>query len=202
MIVGPDAKGQTMIRRRTPVRRGVAAVEFAFVTMLFVVPLVIGVWEVGRLIQVQQIVSNAAREGARIGAQAVTLQNGVRTQIKTSASTPSVKSAVYQSLYAAGLTGLRESDVAVTFAFTSGRTTDYVPAPSDPPGTNFPAGSMPPDPCYGDKGQSFTVSVSIPWDKVRWVNIGLLRPAAVSYTVTWQMLIDERFTLTDTLPSW
>ena len=192
-----------MTRRRTPpTRRGVAAVEFAFVTMLFVVPLIIGVWEVGRLIQVQQIVSNAAREGARLGAQAVTLHNGVRTQIKTTASTPSVKSVVYQHLYAAGLTNLQMSDVTVAFAFTSGRTTDYVPTSGDPPGTNYPIGSMPPDPCYGDKGQSFTVHVSIPWDKVRWINMGLLRPTAVAYTATWQMLIDERFTLPDTLPSW
>jgi Flp pilus assembly protein TadG len=191
-----------MIRRRTPDRRGVAAVEFAFVTMLFIVPLIIGVWEVGRLIQVQQIVSNAAREGARLGAQAVTLHNGVRTQIKTTASTPSVKSVVYQHMYAAGLTNLEMADVTVTFAFTSGRTTDYVPTASDPPGTNYPIGSMPPDPCYGDKGQSFTVSVSIPWDKVRWINMGLLRPTTVTYTATWQMLIDERFTLPDTLPSW
>jgi Flp pilus assembly protein TadG len=191
-----------MILRRTPARRGVAAVEFGFVTMLFVVPLIIGVWEVGRLIQVQQIVSNAAREGARLGAQAVTLQNGVRTQIKTTASTPSVKSVVYQYLYASGLTNLQMSDVTVTFAFTSGRTTDYVPTASDPGGTSYPIGSMPPDPCYGDKGQSFTVFVSIPWDKVRWINLGLLNPTTVDFTATWQMLIDERFTLTDTLPTW
>jgi len=191
-----------MIRRRTPARRGVAAVEFAFVTMLFIVPLILGVWEVGRLIQVQQIVSNAAREGARMAAQAATMQNGVTAQIKVTASTPSVKSVVYQHMYAAGLTNLQMSDVTVTFAFTSGRTTDYVPTVTDPPGTNYPAGSMPPEPCYGDKGQSFTVSVSIPWDKVRWINMGLVRPTTVDYTATWQMLIDERFTLNPILPSW
>src|SRR4051812_10728900 len=168
-----------MNRRRTPARRGVAAVEFAFVTMLFVVPLILGVWEVGRLIQVQQIVSNAAREGARMAAQASTMQNGIPNQIKVTASTPSVKSVIYQHMYAAGLTNLAMGDVTVTFAFTSGRTTDYVPAAVDPPGTNYPAGSMPPEPCYGDKGQSFTVSVSIPWDKVRWINMGLLHPTTV-----------------------
>lgn len=195
-----------MIRRRMPVRpparRGVAAVEFAFVTMLFVVPLIIGVWEVGRLIQVQQIVSNAAREGARLASQAVTLQNGVPTQIKTTASTPSVKSVVYQHLYAAGLTNLVMADVTVNFTFTSGRTSDYVPTAADPTGTSYPAGSTPPDPCYGDKGQAFVVRVSIPWNKVRWINMGLLNPTNVEYYASWQMLIDERFTLNPVLPTW
>lgn len=191
-----------MIRRRSPARRGVAAIELAFVTWLFVIPLMIGVWEVGRLIQVQQIVANAAREGARLASQAVTLQNGVPTQIKTTTTTPSVKGAVYQHLYAAGLTNLALSDVTVTFTFTSSRNTDYVPVAADPGGTSYPAGSLPPDPCYGEKSQSFVVYVSIPWDKVRWLNMGLVNPTTVTYYASWQMLIDERFTLNPVLPSW
>jgi Flp pilus assembly protein TadG len=45
-------------------RRGVAAVELAFVLTFIFVPLIFGVWEVGRLVQVQQIVNNSVREGA------------------------------------------------------------------------------------------------------------------------------------------
>ncbi len=45
-------------------RRGVAAVEFAVVS-LFLVPLLIGLWEVGRLVEVQQYLNNAAREAGR-----------------------------------------------------------------------------------------------------------------------------------------
>jgi Flp pilus assembly protein TadG len=48
-------------------RRGVAAVEFA-VLAPFLVALLVGIWEVGRLVEVHQLVSNAAREGARQGA--------------------------------------------------------------------------------------------------------------------------------------
>jgi hypothetical protein len=44
--------------------RGAAAVEFALV-LPFLVLLLVGVWEVGRMIQLQQILANAAREGAR-----------------------------------------------------------------------------------------------------------------------------------------
>lgn len=46
-------------------RRGVAAVEFAFVLSLLLLPLLVGIWEVGRMVQMQQVLTNAAREGAR-----------------------------------------------------------------------------------------------------------------------------------------
>jgi Flp pilus assembly protein TadG len=45
-------------------RNGVAAVEFA-VLIPFILTLILGIWEVGRMIQVQQTVNNAAREAAR-----------------------------------------------------------------------------------------------------------------------------------------
>src|SRR5262245_39059290 len=50
-------------RRFTP-RRGAALVELALLLPL-VLTLLLGVWEVGRMIEVQQAVSNAAREGGR-----------------------------------------------------------------------------------------------------------------------------------------
>jgi Flp pilus assembly protein TadG len=45
-------------------RRGIAAVEFAVVLPLLLM-FIVGIWEVGRLIEVQQIMANAAREGGR-----------------------------------------------------------------------------------------------------------------------------------------
>ncbi len=46
-------------------RDGTAVVEFA-VVMLFLVPLLLyGIWEVGRMTEVSQILSNAVREGGR-----------------------------------------------------------------------------------------------------------------------------------------
>ncbi len=45
-------------------RHGSACIEFA-VVLLFVVPLLLGVWEVGRLVEVEQHLNNAVREGAR-----------------------------------------------------------------------------------------------------------------------------------------
>ncbi len=45
-------------------RRGSAAVELA-VCLPFLLVVITGIWEVGRMVQVQQLVANAAREGGR-----------------------------------------------------------------------------------------------------------------------------------------
>ncbi len=47
-------------------RRGAAAVEFAFVAPVFFL-LVFGMIEFGRMVMVQQVITNASREGARLG---------------------------------------------------------------------------------------------------------------------------------------
>jgi hypothetical protein len=162
-------------------RRGVASVELAFVVLFFFIPVLFGIWETGRLIEVQQIVSKSAREGARLAAQGYTINaTGAPTQIMAKGGSPNVQDTVYQYLIAAGFTNLQPSDVAVTFAFTD---------------------SPNPDPYMGIKNEPFTVAVSIPWSKVRWVNVGLINPSQVSFTVSWQMLIDDAFTINQSMPS-
>ena len=55
-----------MSRSRPKARRGATIVEFALVApLLFLV--VIGMVEFGRMVMVQQILTNASREGARQG---------------------------------------------------------------------------------------------------------------------------------------
>ena len=51
-------------RRKKRQRRGAAAVEFAIVAPLFIM-LVFGMIEFGRMVMVQQVITNASREGAR-----------------------------------------------------------------------------------------------------------------------------------------
>jgi len=175
-----------MLRRRSP-RSGVAAVELAIVSVGIMVPVMIGLWETGRLIEVKQLVSTAAREGARLAAQGYVIDsNGQTLQVKASSGTPNVSDAVYQSLIASGLTGLQKSDITTTFRF--------IPQAGGANPTD--------DPYLGVRGQAFTVTVSIPWQKVRWVNLGILQPTAVNYTVSWRMLIDDKFTVNETLPTW
>ncbi len=56
---------QTPLQQSNGQRRGVAAVEFALVLPLFLA-LVLGIVEFGRAMMVGQMVTNAAREGARL----------------------------------------------------------------------------------------------------------------------------------------
>ena len=166
---------------RPPARTGVAAVEMGWVFMVFVFPLLIGIWEVGRMVQVQQIVSNAAREGARLAGQGTTIRSdGTIVQINRTTGTPNVRDVVYQYLLASGLTGLALADIDVTFAFTSGTGTE---------------------PYEGIKNQPFTVTVSVKWDKVKWVDLGFIRPDKITFTVSWRMLVDDPFTVNATLPT-
>jgi Flp pilus assembly protein TadG len=176
-----------MLRRRRTARRGIAAVELAIIFMFLVIPLMIGVWEIGRLVQVQQIVANSAREGARLAAQGYTINtNGSPTQIMSSTGTPNVHDWIYQYLIGAGLTNLASTDVTTSFTFLAGRS-DGQPAT---------------EPYQGEKNQPFQVTVTIPWANVRWINMGLVNPTTVTYTVVWRMAIDDPFTVNDTLPTW
>lgn len=54
-------------RRRGRARHGLAVVEFAAVAPLLLV-VTLGMIEYGRLVQVQQVLTNASREGARLAA--------------------------------------------------------------------------------------------------------------------------------------
>lgn len=176
-----------LMRKRTPRTSGVAAVELAVVTVLFIVPLIIAIWEMGRYIHVKQIVANSAREGARLAAQGYTILGaGNQVQINVNTGSPNVATTVYEYLLGAGLTQLQQGDVTVAFAFTT---------PSS-------SGNYPTQPYQGSKGETFTVSVSIPWSKVRWSNLGLINPTTVQYTVTWQMLVDDTFIVNAELPAW
>ncbi|QEL13988.1 TadE family protein [Limnoglobus roseus] len=177
-----------MIRRSSPSRRcGVATVEAAVVLSLLLVPVLLGVWEVGRLIYVQQVVTNAAREGARLAAQGrIVNRLGTPTAIAFSTGTPNVKDTVYQALITGGLSNLAQTDVTVKFAFDNDTLTA---SPSY-------------NPSDGTKNQRFRVYVEIPFSKVRWITVGLVNPTIVSYTVDWQMLVDDAFTVNSDLPQW
>ncbi|MEI7685220.1 MAG: TadE/TadG family type IV pilus assembly protein [Planctomycetota bacterium] len=81
-------------------RKGVAAVEFAVVLPIMAL-LIVGLWEVGRMVEVQQYLANACREGAR---QAST---GVKT-------TAQVQQVVVDYLQQKGLTNVKTANVTVT----------------------------------------------------------------------------------------
>jgi len=78
-----------MRKRIVPVklseRRGVAAVEMAFVFPVFML-LVLGVIEFGRYMMVGQVVTNAAREGSRLAIRGTSTESEIETEIKNTVS--------------------------------------------------------------------------------------------------------------------
>lgn len=60
--------------------RGVAAVEFAMVAPVFFL-VVLGIIEFGKMVMVQQVITNAAREGARISVLDSATTNRVTTRV-------------------------------------------------------------------------------------------------------------------------
>jgi Flp pilus assembly protein TadG len=60
--------------RKSRLRRGTAAIEFALVAPVFFL-LVFGLIELGRMVMVQQALTNAAREGCRTATLATTQSN-------------------------------------------------------------------------------------------------------------------------------
>ena len=63
--VEDQAKLEKVCRLCRKRRRGAAAVEFAVVAPVFFI-LIFGMIEFGRMVMVQQVITNASREGARL----------------------------------------------------------------------------------------------------------------------------------------
>ena len=119
-------------------RRGAAIVEFALVAPVFLI-LITGVVELGRGIVVQQLLTNASREGARIGGY------------DTTTSTSTVTTAVNSYLTNVGISGATTTvspnppslasdgqsvSVTVSIPFTK---VSYLPAPFYMGGTTLQA---------------------------------------------------------------
>jgi len=96
-------------------QRGSAIVEAAL-TMLTLLILILAIFEAGRLLNIQQTLTNAAREGARLSV--LPLQGGTDTL----PSTGVVQTRVQTFLDASGLNG-SSATIAVDNAHTVGTTT-------------------------------------------------------------------------------
>jgi Flp pilus assembly protein TadG len=173
------------LRRRT----AAAAVELAVVLPLAILPMLFGLWEIGRLVQVQQIVSNAAREGARLAAQARTInRTGSPTEIRSAIdpavntdASPNVKATVMQSMAAGGITGIDWSDVDVTFEFLD-----------RPAGAPAGPGDSNPQPHQAVKNQRFRVVVVLRnYTKTTPIRFGVVQDAqTIRESVEWRHLVN------------
>jgi Flp pilus assembly protein TadG len=132
-------------------RRAVAAVEFA-VILPFLMIVLVGIWEVGRLVHVQQILNNSAREGARLAAQGLIVnKDSEPTLILVDEGSPNVKTTIENYLREAGIdpTGL-----TLSFKYLDGDKAKTQPH-------------------QATKGQKFRVYITLPMANVRWTLLSL-----------------------------
>ena len=170
-------------------RPGVASVEFAVILPLLFL-LLIGVWELGRIVHVQQTVNGAARDGARLAAQAnVISAAGAYTQIRFDTGTPNIVDSVKAYLAASGITD--HTGLVVELQFVE-------PAVS---GGTVPT-AVNANPYTGVKNQRFRVRVSLPYANVRWTTLSIINVSTLTAEVYWQCLVDDPFTVNTSLPGW
>lgn len=123
-------------------RRGAAVVEFAIVAPLFFL-LIFGMIEYGRMVMVQQVITNASREGARRavldGATAAEVQTTVNNYL-TSAGIDSNPEYVTLDPADPGAAGYRQAvTVSVTVPFSD---VSWIPAPLYLGGTDLSASTV------------------------------------------------------------
>jgi Flp pilus assembly protein TadG len=155
-----------------PHRGGVATVEFAFIAVFILVPCIFGVWEVGRLIQIQQIVNNAAREGAQAAATGEYSNSQVQTVVTN---------------YLAN-SGVATAGVNVTVAdLTSGGDV------SSPTVNSFGTAKQ---------LDSLQVSVSVPFSNVYWIALNYFVPAGTTMnsTLNTRSMVNVPLTIPTTIP--
>ena len=78
----PGRKLDKVCRSYRRNQRGASAVEFAVVAPVFFL-LIFGMIEYGRMVMVQQVLTNAAREGARVGVMDGATQTSVTSAVNT-----------------------------------------------------------------------------------------------------------------------
>ncbi len=203
------------------VRRGVAAVETA-VVLPFMMLLLFGIWEVGQLLNVTQMVSNSAREGARLAATGLYNASSILTQTPNQFSSNSgpltfqVQSAVANYMQNSGLPMSGTGGAIITITVTNvtrGVTCTAQVTPNSSTGISqivavTQSGSAPPyDPCNDSTVQQYDVlqvSVAYPFSFARWSPSNLFFFLGANPTVyakqTWLCMKDIPITVNTTIP--
>jgi len=180
-----------------------AAVELA-VCLVPITVLLVGILEMGRCVQVSQVLTNAAREGARLAAQGVNVQTtGNFVYIYTDPSSTLVPNTnpryvsdlVKEYLTAAGVTNT--TGLRVEFKFL---------LPAAVPPTIMTVGttddSSRTDPWQGTKNDAFRLLVGLPYKNFQWTTINWFNINELVHEVRWGMAVDDPLMVNTTIPGW
>jgi Flp pilus assembly protein TadG len=155
-------------------QRGAVAVEAA-VCLTVIVLLVMGLWEVGRMVQLSRTLNDAARQGARLAAGGA--NNG------TAVTADMVQQAVQNYLKAAGFTTTAANGASVTLTNLSTHTWT--------------------DPCDAQPLDPFSVTVTVSGTALSsmfWVPSSITQVNQLSATAQWLSANDAAVSVSTTIP--
>ncbi len=162
-------------QRRPRSRRAVAAVEAALILPIVLV-LMLGLWEVGRLVDLSMTLQDAARRGARLAAGGVSGGSNVTCAM--------VQSTVQNYLQAAGFPSAAYNNAQVTVTNLSSDTWT--------------------DPYQAQPLDAFSVTVTIPagapFNSLLWIPSNLTGVSQLSAQVEWLSNNDTTVTVSTQLP--
>jgi Flp pilus assembly protein TadG len=165
----------TRSRCRHSYRAGHVTVEAALCLPLLII-LMIGLWEVGRMVQVYQILANAAREGSRYAA------TGNLNDASVTAAM--VQQNVRDYLTGAGLPAATVSGAQIQLTNLSNH--------------NWT------DPCNSQPMDKFQLTVTVPsgtaFSNLQWSVLKITGVNQLSASATWVSLVDSQVSVSTQLP--
>lgn len=185
-------------------RAGIAIVETAILLLPLFIFTLFGVWEVGRLLQTHQIVSNAAREGAR---QAST---GQRTSTGTAALHPELPYNGHYEVQKSVENYLRNAGLSLTDSLGNTIYTVRVQNVSKGLISDYPINTAPTADPVSSSVQDINngtdvlqVTVTYPYSMVKWSPGQFFVPANRMITVTtkWYSLKDIPIVVDTSIPA-
>jgi Flp pilus assembly protein TadG len=162
--------------RRIRARRGAAIVEFALLAPI-VMALLLGIWEVGCMLEFTQVLTNAAREGAR--------------QASTETTYDKVVTAVQNYLTAAGV-----NQTGVKIQVTNVTTNSHGPQTHGTGIDDY-------DPSTAAQLDLLKITVTLPYTNQRWSTTHMFTTttATMTGTTNWPCLKDADYPNAVTVPA-
>ncbi len=186
--------------RQTEHRRGIAVVEAAVLLLPLFIFTLFGIWEISRIIQIQQIVANAAREGARQASTGQRTSSAVHPELPFNGDYE-VQIAVRNYLSNAGLP-LTDPGGSTIYTVqvqnvSNGQTSDY---PSGATPTSDPASNSVQD--INNNRDRLRVTVTYPYLRIKWSPGNFFIPDSRMIVVSseWYSLKDIPITVDTNIP--
>lgn len=178
-------------------RRGIAAVEFA-ICLPFIVLTLMGIWEVGRIAQVSNVISNGAREAARDASMG-------QDNLQTIASNQlAYLQSAMPSAFGQGHTTTIQSPSISLPANTTGYTCWDSTANQELftiTFTDITATSIT-DPTAMSKLDHYQIGIQVPYASVGWNMLSQITGVTrITVTVDWASMRDTPFQVTPALPA-